>query len=180
MAEIPVEKKSSLSWLWWLLLLAGVIALIWWLIEGTNGDDELVADETVIEEPYVDDTAVTDPAGDTGVDGEVTALTGLAGLASLGDMIGRDVRLSDVAVNEVVGDEGFTVGEGDNETLVMFDEYPTPNTPMEGQVDVNPGSRVTIEGEVRAFPGDLPESVTREVDTSATAMIFASRVDTVE
>ncbi|MCA0978631.1 hypothetical protein LCM19_09665 [Qipengyuania flava] len=177
MAEIPVEKKSSLSWLWWLLLLAGVIALVWWLVESTNGDDELVADETVVEEPYVDETAATT---DTAMAGEMATVSGLAGLASLGDMIGQDVRLTDVAVNEVVGDEAFTVGEGENETLVMFDEYATPDTPMEGQVDVNPGSRVTIEGEVRAFPGDLPESVTREVDTSATAMIFASRVDTVE
>ena len=175
MAEIPVEKKSSLSWLWWLLLLAGVIALLWWLIAANTDDEEVVVDDTEVTAPvYDEDPAMT---ADTG---EVTALTGVAGLASLGDMIGRQVNLTDVAVNEVVGDEGFTVGEGDNETLVMFDEYPTPNTPMEGQVDVNPGSRVSITGEVRAFPGDLPQSVTEEVDTTATAMIFANSVEVVE
>ena len=42
MAEIPVEKKSSLSWLWWLLLLAGVIALLWWLIAANTDDEEVV------------------------------------------------------------------------------------------------------------------------------------------
>lgn len=179
MAEIPVEKKSSLSWLWWLLLAAGIIALIWWFISGNNDDEELVAaNETEVTAPaYTEDTAMTTD----GVEADrVNPISGLAGLATLDDMIGRQVQLTGVAVNQVVGDEAFTVGEGTNETLVMFDEYATPDTAMEGQVDVNPGSQVTIVGEVRAFPGDLPESVTREVDTTATAMIFATRVDTVE
>ena len=176
MAEIPVEKKSSLSWLWWLLLAAGIIALLWWLLAGNNADDEeVLVDETEVTAPVYDE----DPAM-TADSGEVTAITGLAGLATLNEMIGRQVRLTDVAVNEVVGDEAFTVGEGTNETLVMFDEKPTPNTAMEGNVDVNPGSRVTITGEVRAFPGDLPQSVTEEVDTTATAMIFANSVEVVE
>ncbi|RPF71628.1 hypothetical protein [Aurantiacibacter spongiae] len=180
MAEIPVEKKSSSSWLWWLLLLLGVIALVWWLI-AANDDDDV---ETAVNDDVATQTA---PADGAMADGDMqanaagqTTLTGLAGLANLGTMIGQDVELTGVPVNEVVSDEGFTVGEGANETLVMFDEAYTPNTPMEGGVDVNPGSNVTITGTVRDFPGDLPESVTREVDTDAAAMIFAREVRTVQ
>lgn len=174
MAEIPVEKKSSLSWLWWLLLLLGIAALVWWLIADNDDDAEVDLDDGVA----VEGNAEYDDAM-TGDSGEMVAITGVAGLASLGEMIGRDVELTDVAVNEVVGDEAFTVGEGANETLVMFDEERTPNTAMEGNVDVNPGSNVTIRGEVREFPGGLPQSVTEEVDTTATAMIFANSVETV-
>lgn len=179
MAEIPVEKKSSLAWLWWLLLLAGILVLLWFLFFNVDGDADDVLDDDVVAEQTVDDAAAIDPNADatTGA----TALTGVAALAGLVEMIGRDVELSDVAVNRLVGDEGFTIGEGANETLVMFDEIPTPNTPMEGNVDVNPGSRVTISGEVRAFPGDLPQNVTEDLSASnSKAMIFANSVEVVE
>lgn len=179
MAEIPVEKKSSMAWLWWLLLLAGIIALLWWALAGDDDDTVDTLDDDVV----ATDTMDTDDTLDTGDalnTGEVTAITGLAGLAGLGDMIGREVELSGVAVNEVVGDEAFTVGEGDNETLVMFDEERTPNTAMEGNVDVNPGSNVTITGTVRDYTADVPESVSREIADNTNAKIFASRVEVVE
>ncbi len=176
MAEIPVEKKSSSSWLWWLLLLAGLIALLWWLFIAGDDDREDDLDNDVVAEQTVDDGDVTADA----TAGEVATITGLAGLAGLGDMIGRDVELTDVAVNEVVGDEAFTVGEGDNETLVMFDETRTPDTAMEGNVDVNPGSQVTITGNVRDYASNVPQSVSSEISANTNAMIFASNVEVVE
>lgn len=179
MAEIPVEKKSSLAWLWWLLLLAGILALLYFLFFNVDGDaDDNLGDDVVLEQT-IDDAGVIDTTADTAdTAAGVTAITGVAGLA---DMIGRDVELAGVAVNRLVGDEAFTVGEGADETLVMFDEERTPNTPMEGNVDVNPGSRVTISGEVRAFPGDLPQNVTEDLSASnSNAMIFAKSVEVVE
>lgn len=179
MAEIPVEKKSSLAWLWWLLLLAGILALLYFLFFNVGGDaDDDLGDDVVLEQT-VEDSGAIGTTADTAPG--VTAITGVAGLTGLADMIGRDVELTGVAVNRLVGDEGFTVGEGANETLVMFDEEPTPNTPMEGTVDVNPGSRVTISGEVQAFPGDLPQNVTEDLSASnSNAMIFANSVEVVE
>lgn len=179
MAEIPVEKKSSSSWLWWLLLLAGLLALLYFLFFNVDGDADDLSDEAVAEQT-VDDAATLDTL-DTADTAAATAITGVAGLTMLADYIGRDVELSGVAVNRLVGDEAFTVGEGENETLVMFDEERTPNTPMEGNVDVNPGSNVTISGEVRDFPGDLPTNVTEDLSASnSNAMIFASSVEVVE
>jgi len=180
MAEIPVEKKSSMAWLWWLLLLAGLAALLWWAFAANDVDGDL--EEDLVDVDAVETTANDDMDVDnlpTNADGQ-TVLTGLAGLANIGNVIGRDVELVDVPVNRVVGDEAFTIGEGDNETLVMFDEYPTPNTPMEGHVDVNPGSNVTLIGNVRAMPDVLPESVVEDINTDAAAMIFATSVETVE
>ena len=176
MAEIPVEKKSSMAWLWWLLLLAGIIALLWWALADNDDVEEDVVTADVAEESY--DTGTMNGGMNNG---EVTAITGVAGLAGLGDMIGRDVELSGVAVNEVVSDEGFTVGDGDNETLVMFDEARTPNDNMEGGVDVNPGSNVTIRGTVREFNAEsVADSAVKEVANNTQAMIFATSVEVVE
>ena len=180
MAEIPVEKKSSLAWLPWLLLAAGLLAVAWYFI--AENDREIAASQDAAEETYPAGSDMTGMAEEelrSNAQGQ-TILTGMTGLESLGTMIGRDVELSGVAVNRVVGDEAFTIGEGTRETLVMFDEARTPNTAMEGNVDVNPGSRVTVSGNVRAFPGDAPTNVAEVIDTSATAMIFASSVETVE
>ena len=47
MAEIPVEKKSNLSWLWWLLLLAGVIALLWAIFDNDDDTPEVLQAEEV-------------------------------------------------------------------------------------------------------------------------------------
>ena len=48
MAEIPVEKKSSMTWLW--LLLAAILAalLIWWITADEDDADPVLA-ETAIE-----------------------------------------------------------------------------------------------------------------------------------
>ncbi len=172
MANIPVEKKSSTSWIWWLLLILGIIALLWWLFASNDDEAQYVAADN---EPVVAETAAVEPAA--GADaGAITALSALSGGAAL---VGREVRLDNVPVNQVVGDEGFTIGEGANQTLVMFDEYPTPDTPIEGQVDVDPGSRVSIEGTVENYEGDVPASVSREVSENAQIKIRASSVNVV-
>ena len=82
MAEIPVEKKSSMAWLWWLLLLAGIIALLWWALADNDDVEEDVVTADVAEESY--DTGTMNGGMNNG---EVTAITGVAGLEGLGDML---------------------------------------------------------------------------------------------
>ena len=48
MAEIPVEKKSNLSWLWWLLLLAGIIALLWAIFDNDDDTPDVLEEDTAI------------------------------------------------------------------------------------------------------------------------------------
>ena len=64
MAEIPVEKKSSRTWLWLLLAAILVVLLIWWL---SSGNDNVVDEDAVATAPAgtldtVDQSAM-DPAG---------------------------------------------------------------------------------------------------------------------
>lgn len=166
MAEIPVEKKSN-SLIWWLLLLAGLAALIWFLLANDDEVDPVASDDDIVATETIDPEVT-----------EVEALSGVAALGTLGTMVGRDITLDGVEVNRVIGDMAFTVGEGADETLVRFDEVPTPDTPREGLVDVNPGSTVSITGNVRDLDvSEMPESVRADLDGTNAAYIFASRVD---
>lgn len=173
MAEIPVEKKSSGALFWWLLLLAGIAALVWWLISASD-ETELYAD--------ADNTAVmTDVDADDAMNGAMAdTITSVAVLGSLGTMIGQNVDFDNVAINRVIGDMAFTVGEGENETLVLFNEIQTPNTEKEGLVDINPGSRVDLDGEVRKLDLDeMTASVRIDIKDTPEAYIFADRVNVI-
>ena len=69
MAEIPVEKKSSLAWLWIILGLILAALLLWWLL---SGDEEDLASEAVVAE----DNVVPGPAaGEEITTAEQTPLT---------------------------------------------------------------------------------------------------------
>ena len=168
MAEIPVKKKSS-SWIWILLALVLVALLIWWLLAEAGEGDEVAA---------VDDIESAETAGmETEAAGAITTVTALSDLP---DMIGREVRLEDVAVTEVIGDMHFTVGEENNEAMIRFDQVPTPDTEREGLIDVNPGSRVTIEGTVMDLDTEMPDTVSREISDDTQAYIMADLVSVID
>ena len=125
MANIPVERTSS-GIPWWLLALLGLLllGLLIWLFAG---DDDEVA---VVDEPdrtEVVEPIVTDPVVATSLD------------------------MSNLYVTRVTGDRTFFVAPSEdqagNETLVVLDQTPSPDTPgIEGQVDINPGQRVSLTG----------------------------------
>lgn len=128
MANIPVEKTNTgiPPWLWILgLLLLALLA--WFLISALGDDDEVVvADDPVevVDEPV--DPIATAPAA------TVAALD-----------------MSNLYVTRVTGDRTFFVAPSENdtanETLVILDESASPDTPgIEGQVDINPGQRVSL------------------------------------
>lgn len=67
--------------------------------------------------------------------------------------IGRRVRLEAINVESVAGDIAFFVGTSPSKrVLVVFEQEATPNTPIEGKVDIDKGQRVTIDGVVREMP----------------------------
>lgn len=133
MANIPVERTSTGTpwWLWLLglLLLAG---LIWFLLEAFDDDpDVTIADDPV---ESVDDAVVAGTV-DAGLD------------------------LSDLYVTRVTGDRTFFVAPSeamaDQETLVILDQTMSPDVGgIEGQVDINPGQRISIDGELGPL-GDM-------------------------
>lgn len=175
MALFSADKKSLPAWLPWLLAAAGIVAAFWIVMALTADPNPDAAryDGTANSgrNPGYSDAATGE--GGTTPNGPV-AISGSAGLRSLGSMIGREVELSDVPVNEVVGDVGFTVGRGTNETLVIVDSDYAQGTAIEG------GGNVSVTGMVQAFPGDLPGNISEQVDADNPAMIVASLVAAVE
>lgn len=157
MAEIPIEKKSGLGWLW-LLIAAIVLALLaWWLLDN-DGDEAQYADT---------DTAavVAGPATNTAT---ASALT-----------IGDTVNLDNVRVTSLAGDMAFNVDAFGQNMLVLFDQTPTPNTAKEGEYDINPGSVVNLDGEIRSAADPLPAGVTAEIPAGTDRYIYATDIEMV-
>lgn len=168
MAEIPVHKKSGIAWWIWLVLALIVAALLWWLF-AANDNDDVVADRVVTTEQVM-------PVEDENVamSGSITTLAALM-TGPLNSLVGRSVDLTGVPVQSLAGDQAFWVGDNaTNRALVVFDEMPTPNKAMEGNVDVNPGSMVTLHGTVRSAT-DKPVGATLPAGTDA--YIFADSVN---
>ncbi len=95
--------------------------------------------------------------GATAVPGVVsTPITTVIDIISLQDptlLVNQAVQLQNVFVQRVTGDVTFFVGPTvDQELLVVLDQQPTPRTPTEGQVDVNPGQTVNLIGTIQPMP----------------------------
>jgi hypothetical protein len=77
----------------------------------------------------------------------------------------------------VVGDRTFWVGPSEDQQLfVVLDEEPSPTSPTEGQVDVNPGQRVSITGVVQEVPPMDEARESFELDEDNTARLAEERV----
>lgn len=165
MTEIKVERddKGGMPWwLWPLLALILVAALLWWILD--NDDDAKAVREPVAAEAVVTPVPVV-PIVTTGTEGNMAAggnqMAGGTGSGPITDasmlfggidqsMVGRPVQLSNVPVMQVVGDAGFWIGENEQRrTYVVLNEQRTPNTPTEGRVDVNQGQRISLNGTIR-------------------------------
>ena len=141
MANIPVERTST-GTPWWLWLLGALLlaALLWFLISALGDDD----DDVVVTDPV----ETVDPATTAG---PVDALPPTTATA---------LDMSNLYVTRVTGDRTFFVSASEtdtaNETLVILDEEPSPDaTGIEGQVDINPGQRVSLaQGRMEAL-GDM-------------------------
>jgi hypothetical protein len=160
MAEIPIEKKSGFNWLW-LLLAAIVLALLaWWLLDD-DGD--------VVE--YTDNDTAAVVADDT-----MVAATPVVGMMAIGDT----VNLDNVRVTSLAGDMAFNVDANGQNMLVLFDQTPTPNTATEGEYDINVGSMVNLDGEVRSAADALPTGITAEIPAGTDRYIYATDIEMVK
>lgn len=160
MAEIPIEKKRSgiPAWLW--LLLAVVVAgILLWLLLGR--EDNRLPETPVASAPYASAAGGVAGAGAGAETGAANGpITDLATLLAGPDeaVVGREVRLSNVPAGEVPADAGFWItGENGAREYVVLHEVRTPNTPIEGRVDVDQGDRVDIVGTVRPASAGAPE-----------------------
>ena len=182
MAEIPVEKKGGIPWWVWLLLLLALALLLWFLLADNDDDVEAVAtedDAALIADPDDDGLPeVTDAAGET--------ITDLALIAnnSDGSLDGRRVELTGVTAGSVPEDAGFYIlapGTTQERVWVVLEEVRTPDTPIEGRVDVDQGDTVDIVGVMRRAGEGAPEGAaipgpTADLPDGISHFIYASRV----
>ncbi|MFP5296459.1 MAG: hypothetical protein ACLGG3_03935 [Alphaproteobacteria bacterium] len=146
MAEIPVTKKGKSYWWLWLLLAALLILLLIWLF---TADEEVEPVEPV--EPVAVETVqpVDGTGNETAAAGPVTDMAMLMP-AIPADMVGRQFQLNGVQIQEVVGDIGFWIGpSADQRIFAVLTQESTPQTPMEGEADVNAGAAADISGTIR-------------------------------
>ncbi|HXG82684.1 MAG TPA: hypothetical protein VNI84_01535 [Pyrinomonadaceae bacterium] len=89
----------------------------------------------------------------TGANAEITDVLIIVAEPNRPSLVGRRVRFTNVKVQDVVGDRTFYVGPGANQRMfVALEEEPSPNSPVEGKVDVNPGQTVSFTGTIMAMP----------------------------
>lgn len=135
MAEIPVEKKSSMSWLWILLALILAALLLWWLFSAGD-DDEF--------EPVGDEVAVVETVDTEAVDGTAApggAMTLAAILANPSAYYGREGFTGEVTVAGPLTDRGFWIeNEGNRMFAIVIDQ------PAERPIDINPGATLRLNG----------------------------------
>ena len=159
MANIGIEKKSgSLWWLWALLGLIAVGLILWWLVS-QSGDDP-------VANPVVDTQVEEVDAGGEQA-GPITDISTLQ-TSDPATLAGRDVRLDNVLVGDVVGDASFWITDGsDARVYVVLDEERTPSTSTEGRFDVNAGDRINLIGAVRTARGGVPRDAAMGTPTDA-------------
>jgi len=163
MAEIPVHKKSSLTWLWILLALLLAALLLWWLLSDNDDADEAVQDPGVAAV----DTGAQEPlaAGSAQRAGEAASGLSLAAiLANPTEYIGQEFA-GEVDVGEVPTDRGFWIESQGARMLALINDGP-----LEVPMDINPDQRLRItSGTVRdaddlaGLPGEPLDADTRTI-----------------
>lgn len=157
MAEIPVEKKSSLTWLWLLLAALLIALLVWWLVG--NGDDDVrpaAADTEVVG--AIDSEGLAAPEGAAG-------FTLAAIMEQPQSYIGQEFT-GEVGVSGRLTDRGFWIeNDGARMFALIIDE------PLEVPLDINAGQRLQITGGTIREGGDVSEVEGAPIDDDTRAVL---------
>jgi len=169
MAEIPIEKKSGLpGWLWPLLAALLAALLLWWLLSD-NDEEEVRTTDTVATAPV--ETAAPIGAG-------TVAAAGAAGAAAA-YTVGQTVSLDNARVTSLAGDVAFNVDANGQNMLVAFGEAAGRTATTEGQIDIQPGMTVNLDGQVRSATEALPQGLTADQMSGASQYLYATEIEVV-
>lgn len=156
MADIDLERKrrSGAGWLWWVVGLLALVAVVWWVWPDT--DDEFTGD---VDMERVEPVTAPAPAGGTpgGSLGDI--------LTNPDQYVGQSFPGAEVTVAEVPTDRGFWIEDaGERLFAVIIDE------PQEQPKDINPGQTLRIDGGtlrdrgyIAEMPGAPLDAATEEI-----------------
>ena len=166
MANIPVRRRGVLPWWAWLLIALVAIAALAWLfialfggregggVAGTTGTTTTTpaAGQPPSPSPQAA-SPVTKAQASPSPAGPITDLTVILNEPNKLSLAGRPIQLSNVRVQDVVGDKTFWVGPSDTQRLFVFlEEDPGAGKKVDGKVYVNPWQTVALTGEIRRLP----------------------------
>lgn len=147
MAEIPLERKSPVPWWVWLIAALLIVAILWWIIDEANEPDDVA-----VLAPVAEVMPVVPPVA-TATNAEITDPVVIVAVTDRRPLIGRTVRLTNVRVLDVIGDQAFWIGSGpDQRVLVAMKEVLPPGTPTDADININAGQTINLIGQVRALP----------------------------
>lgn len=143
MADIDIERKSSMAWIWWLLGAIVLALLIWMFAAGDDDDDVAVVDPAV--------PAAVTPAVTPGTTPEPIAQGALCVaqvLSAPNTYIGQRLGTCPVRVVEVVSDRGFWIEENGTRVFAVINEGGEGVADTQGRVaerpDINAGQSINI------------------------------------
>jgi hypothetical protein len=142
MADIDVERKGGMGWLWWILGLLLLALVIWWI--AAAGDDEAEVAEVVEPAPVVTPTTTPEPIAQ----GPLCVAQVLAAPTTY---VGQSLGECEMRVVEVVSDRGFWIEENGQRVFVVVNEASAATTgvaDVQGRQaerpDINAGQTVRI------------------------------------
>lgn len=159
MAEIPVEKKSSMGWLWVLLALLLLALLAWWLL---SDDDDV---------EYVDNDAVVATSEPVDTPEMIATAEGVTIGDVLGDpqaYLGRDDFQAEVIVptGAEMTDRGFFIEDNGARMFAIINDGP-----MEQPKDINPGQTLRISQGMLRDRTYLPQLSGDALDADTQALV---------
>ncbi len=140
MPEIALGNRRKITWWPFILVGLGIVLLVGIVL--TQRDEG-----TPIQLKAPPDKATEGPYA-----GTITDLAMLVGPTSHRLLVGRDVALKGVEVQQVLGDHTFLVGHSLGQRALILYDPPAGSTAAEPRIA--PGDTVAVQGVVRAIPGD--------------------------
>ena len=141
MAEIEVQRKTSMAWLWWLLGALAVALLLWWLLAAGDDEEEVATVVDPAVPAMVTPTTTPEPIAQG-------SLCVAQVLSAPTTYIGQTLGTCPVQVAEVVSDRGFWIEENGTRVFVVVNEGGAGVADAQGRMaerpDINPGQSINI------------------------------------
>ncbi|HET8655975.1 MAG TPA: hypothetical protein VFL93_10710 [Longimicrobiaceae bacterium] len=139
MADIKVERKSGVSWIWWIIGLIILALIIWWIVASFGHDRNTAAPAAVAPAATAPPAAApVAPAATPSPAATASTIPVADILANPGNWTGKTVS-GTAQVASVPTDRGFWLESNGQRIFAVLNDQP-----QEQPVDINPGQTVQL------------------------------------